>query len=315
MQKKLLATVSLILLLISENYAQPYADIVSANYQVFATNYVNNTPLRNRTDDFFLNFFLPKEFKNGNTLLIRLNSELINTTVWDASSPGYKSDNQLFSVSMPLGFKFVAGPEKKWESIVIGIPKIASSVRNTGGSGDFQFGGIFLEQYVHSKTFKLKAGLYYNREAFGNFFMPLVGLDWKVNDRIYLYGILPTNYKAEYSLIKDKLYAGINFKSLTRSFNLGKQGYLLSWYGGSYVRYNEMQLKIFLDYFFYKKFLVFGEIGYTLGESPVRYDYGTDRQDNYGYYSPTNRYLLFNVGFAYRFRFDLENTADPLPKQ
>ena len=41
-------------------------------------------------------------------------------------------------------------------------------------------------QYV-----SFKFGLYYNKEFFGNYFMPLIGLDWKIDAKNNLFGVLP----------------------------------------------------------------------------------------------------------------------------
>ncbi|MES2287135.1 MAG: hypothetical protein V4547_15695 [Bacteroidota bacterium] len=285
----------LLILLANKTFSQPYVDIVSFNCQTFSSAYKDNTNWKNKTDDYFLNFFLPKEFKNGNTLLIRLNNEMISSTI----TPDSSYTSKLYNVSMPLGFQFLS-KNKKWKTVIMGIPKIASDFKDAVENYDFQLGGIFLENYVHNEKLKIKAGLYYNREAFGNFFMPLVGLDWKVSDRLNLYGILPTSYKVEYAVVKNKLYAGVNFKSLTRSFRLAKTENL------DYVRYNEMQLKLFVDYFIYKKVLIFGELGYSIGKSPWQYTYNTKIETfRNPVYTPLKSYPVFNIGVAYRIRLDL----------
>lgn len=286
----------LLILLANKTFSQPYVDIVSFNCQSFSSIYKDNTNWKNKTDDYFLNFFLPKEFKNGNTLLIRLNSEMISSTI----TPDSSYTSKLYNVSMPLGWQFLS-KNKKWKTVLITIPKIASDLKDVINKYDCQLGGVFLENYVHSEKLKIKAGLYYNREAFGNFFMPLVGLDWKVSDRLNLYGILPTNYKVEYAFVKNKLYAGVCFRSLTRSFRLSKPQNM------DYVRYNEIQLKLFVDYFIYKKVLIFGELGYSIGKSPWQYSYNTKIETlRNPVYTPLKSYPVVNVGVAYRIRLDLE---------
>ena len=278
--------------------AQPFADILNFNYQTFSSDYKDSTQWKNKTDDYFLNLFLPKNFKNGNTLLIRLNSEMMNSTI----SPDSSYSNRLSSISMPLGMKFVS-KNKKWETIVLVIPKVASDFKDKIDSYDFQYGGIFLEHFVPNDKVKIKAGLYYNREAFGNLFVPLVGVDWKVNDRINLYGVLPTNYKVEFNLIRNKLYTGVNLKFFTRSFRLSQaQNY-------DYVRYDESQLKVFVDCFVVPKVLVFAEVGYSIGKSPWLHKYGSNDKKEESFtnplYSPIKNYPIIGVGVAYRVRFDL----------
>ncbi len=288
----------LIIFLLGGNkiFSQPFVDVVNASYQTFSTSYKDSSKWKNSTDNYFLNFFLPKQFKNGNTLLIRLNSEMLNSHIFSDSS--YSAS--LSSISMPLGFKFVS-TNKKWETIIIGIPKLASDFKLKINSHDVQYGGIFLEQFVASDKLKIKAGLYYNREAFGDFFVPLVAVDWKATDRIYFYGILPTNYKVEFNIVKEKLYAGLNFKSFTRSFSLSQKNNF------DYVRYDEMQLKLFVDCFVYHKLLMFAEIGYSIGKNPWQYKFNTkDVTYVNPIYTPTESYPIFNVGLAYRIRLDFD---------
>ncbi|MCX6294530.1 MAG: hypothetical protein NTX97_00450 [Bacteroidetes bacterium] len=276
--------------------AQPFADILSFNFQTFSSNYKDSVHWKNKTDDYFLNFFLPKEFKNGQTLLVRLNTEMMNSTI----SPDSSYSSRLSSISLPVGMKLVT-KNKKWETVVLVIPKIASDFKDVIDGYDLQYGGIFLQHYVPNNKLKIKAGLYYNHEAFGNFFVPLVGVDWRINDRINLYGVLPTNYKMEFNIIKNKLYAGINFKSFTRSFRLSQKNKY------DYVRYDEMQVKLFVDYFVVPKVLVFAELGYSIGKSPLQYIYDTkDKIYSNPVYTPIKNYPMISLGVAYRVRFDLE---------
>ncbi len=298
MKKTLTLLFLFLLLIVRESVAQPFADLVSASYQTFSSPYkgTKTTGLKNKTDDYFLNLFLPKVFKNGNTFMIRLNAESITSTISPDSSYSYR----VSSVSLPVGVKLVT-KNKKWETILIGIPKIACDFRGKIDQHDYQLGGIFLQQYVKNPNLKLKLGLYYNREAFGNFFIPLAGIDWKANSRISFYGIMPTNYSAEYAIIKTKLYTGLNFKAFTRSFRLSAAN------NYDYVRYNEEQLKVFVNWFIYKKILLFAEAGYSLGKNPRQYIYNTKiATDVNPVYTPLTNYALFNVGVAYRIRFDFE---------
>ena len=301
MKKNKLLLLVFVVLLSANAIAQPFADIVSFNYQTFSAKYKDSVRSKNHTDNYAFSLFFPKEFKNGNMLLVRINSELLNSTIM----PDTSYSRQLASVSVPLGFQFVS-KSKKWKTVTIVIPKLASDFRdNAMNSNNYQLGGIFLENYLPNDKLKIKAGLYYNREAFGNFFMPLVGLDWKINKRISLYGVLPTNYKVEFNLLKNRLYSGVCFKSLTRSFRLSKGN------NYDYVRYDEEQLKVFVDYFVVPKLLLFAEAGYTLGKSPIQYMYNTNEKVYYNpVYTPTQSYPIFNVGIAFRIRQDLEKSEE-----
>jgi hypothetical protein len=294
--KKILTSIVLITLL-NGAFAQPFADILSFNYQTFSGNYKDSlSKHKNKTDNYALGFFLPKQFKNGNTLLIRLNTETINSTI----TPDSSYSSRLSSISLPIGMKLVT-KNKKWETILIAVPKIASDFKDVIDSYDIQYGGIFLQHFVPNDKLKVKAGLYYNKEAFGDFYVPLVGVDWKVNKRINMYGILPTNYKIEFNILKDRLYTGLNLKYFTRSFRLSKAN------NNDYVRYDEAQVKLFIDCFVVPKVLVFAEVGYSIGKNPWQYMYNTKENVVYNpIYAPMKPYLVFNFGLAYRIRFDIE---------
>ena len=295
MKKLLFIAIIITTLISSKAIAQPFADVVNFSTQTFSSPYKDTARWKNKTDSYYLNLFFPKEFKNGNVLLIRINSELMNATF----KPDSSYSSKLAYVSVPLGFQFLS-KNKKWKTVTMVIPKIASDFKGTVNDKDFQLGGIVLENYIVNEKLKIKAGLYYNREAFGDFYMPLVGVDWAATGRINFYGILPTNYKVEFNLVRNKLYTGLNFKSFTRSFRLSQQE------NYDYVRYNEIQLKLFVDYFIYKKLLLFGEVGYSIGKSPLLYKYNTKDEVFYNpIYMPLKPYPAFNVGIAYRIRTDL----------
>lgn len=273
-------------------FSQPYTDIASFTYQHFSSDYKNNPNLRNQTDNYQLNLFYPKVFKNGNVFLLRFNTEMLH------SSTNLASDNSsnLSSFSLPIGFQWVS-KSKRWKTVLMGIPKLASNFEGAIVSKDWQYGGLFLEDYSPSEKLKLKAGLYYNREAFGNFFVPLLGVDWKATDRIYLYGILPNSYKIEYSIIKDKFFTGLDLKSGYRSFNLSNTTQ------HNYVRFDETLAKFFLEGFVAKNLLLSGEVGYSFGKSPQQYYSDTNELNETNIiYTPLKKSPVFNIGISYRIR-------------
>lgn len=295
--KKSVLILLLLGLFVNASFSQPYIDVVSFNSQSFSSTYKETPKWENKTDDYFLNFFLPKQFKNGNVLMVRLNSEMLSSTI----TPDSSYTSKLYNVSLPVGFQFLS-KNKKWKTVIMGIPKIASDLKDGIDKHDYQYGAVLLETCEYTENLKIKAGLYYNREAFGNFFMPLIGIDWKATDRIKLYGIMPSNYKVEYAIKKNKLYAGLYFKSFTRSFRLSKTQNF------DYVRYNEIILKVFMDYFVYKKVLLFGELGYSLGKNPLQFTYNTKIETSRNpVFTPLKNYPVINIGVAYRIRLDMEN--------
>ena len=273
-------------------FAQPYTDIASFTYQHFSSHYVDNPALKNQTDNYLLNLFYPKQFKNGNIFLLKINAELLYSSI----NLEEKNTSNVSSVAMPIGFQWVS-KSKKWKTVLMGIPKLASNFESTITSKDFQYGGLLLENYDVNQNLKLKAGLYYNREAFGNFFVPLLGVDWKATDRIYFYGILPSNYKIEFNVVKNKVYTGLDFKWVTRSFYLSNTT--------DYIRFDETLLKLFAECFIFKNILLSAEAGYSFGKSPLQYDTASDALSAADViYTPLKKYPVFNFGISYRIRND-----------
>lgn len=271
--------------------AQPYVEISSFNVQTFSAPYRDDSSVEKTTSIYALNLLLPRQLKNGNVILFRLNSESIHS---DTNSNLYDSST-VSSVSAAFGYQWVS-KNQSFKTTILTVQKLASDFESPLRNKDWQYGLFLLESYKLNAKVQFKAGMYYNREAFGNFFIPLFGLDWKVSDKIYCYGILPTNYKIEYA-ISNKLFTGINFKAMTRSFQLSQEK------NNDYIRFDEVVLKCFGEYYFFKNFVFTGEVGYSLGKTPRQYDSQTDALSdlNFVNYS-TKKYIIFAIGLSYRVR-------------
>lgn len=283
----------LFLLFIGGN-AQPYIDITNFNYQTFLAEHKANSSVRNNTEIFTLNIFLPKEMKSGNTLLFRINGETIQSYV----SPRPNEDTRVSGVSIPIGYQRLS-ENKKWISVVMGIPKLASDFRGAINNKDFQYGMLFIENHKCNAYLQIKAGLYINKEAFGYFWVPLIGVDWKATDKLHCFGILPTNYKIEYTIAKRKWYAGINFKAFTRSFQLSESE------NNDYIRFDEVVLKGFVEYYCLKNMVAYAEMGSLLRRGPTQFKANSNELTYSSQNNPqTDNYSLLSFGLAYRIRTD-----------
>lgn len=279
----------IIILTCLKGNSQPFIDIANFNYQTFSATTKNNSSLKSTTEIYSFNLFLPKELKNGNVFLFRINGESIQTSI-----NSLNVSSKVSSLSMAFGYQWYSD-NKKWKSIFMGIPKLASDFKESIDRNDWQYGAFLIENYKFNPKLQIKAGLYFNKETFGNFFVPLIGLDWKASDRLYCYGLLPTNYKIEYAIVKKKVNAGLNFKAFTRSFQLSEeQNY-------DYIRFDEIVLKGFVEYYFYQNIVLYVEIGRSLGKTPLQYRSNSNELSNQNFiYQPSNNYTLITVGLTYR---------------
>jgi hypothetical protein len=285
--------------------AQPFVDLINTSYQSLNTAYNDSLKNPNRTDNYYLNLTVPVKLDSQNTIIARFYGEKLQTFFSHRQGsypPAYSetadADYSLYSALLPIGLQHET-KSRKWKFLGLAMPKLSSDFRDQVNSYDFQMGGYAMATYVRSQDFRIKFGLFYNREAFGNFFIPIAAVDWKVCRWFQMYGVLPNNYRLEFALWQKKLYAGLAFKSYTRSYRLS------SAYGHDYVRHNEMQVKSFVDVYLAKKFVLFAEFGRTIGYSPLAYTYNTRELSTLApQYKAISDAFFLNAGLAYRIRFD-----------
>ncbi len=284
------------LLLSFKGISQPYVDIINTSAQSLQSNYKDALKSKNTTTNYYLNITAPIVLDSQNVFIIRFYGENLQTSI---KNDFYFQTNNLYSTLLPIGLQHET-KNRKWKFIGLVMPKLSSDFRNSVSSYDFQLGGYGLATYTLNKKLKIKAGLFYNREFFGNFFVPLFSIDWDATDRLKMYGVLPTTYRIEYALVKQKLYAGLAFKSYTRSYRLSDGNH-------DYVKNAELQAKAFVDVYIKKKFVLFAEFGRTINYSPLAYLYETKTLLNAPpIYTGIQDAFFFNVGLALRIRTDFK---------
>ena len=285
-----------VLLLSFKGVSQPYVDIVNTSAQSLQSNYKDALNSKNTTTNYFLNLTVPLVLDSQNTIIIRFYGEDLQSTI---KNDFYTQTNNLYSTLLPIGLQHET-KNKKWKFLGLVMPKLSSDFKAKISSYDLQVGGYGLATYSINKKLRIKAGLFYNKEFFGNFFVPLVGVDWDATYRLKLYGVLPTMYRIEYAIVKQKLYMGLAFKSYTRSYRLSDANH-------DYVKNAELQAKAFVDVYIKKKFVLFAEFGRTIGYSPLAYLYQTKTEAQYiPIYTKIQDAFFFNVGLALRIRNDFK---------
>jgi len=167
---------------------------------------------------------------------------------------------------------------------------LRNNAEKTNLPNSFQAGGFVLVNYRINPKLTIKAGLYYNREAFGNFFMPLGGLEYKVDSTLYIWGTLPGSFFIEKRL-KKRWYAGLTFKAVTNSYQL---------FNKKYIQINDNQLSLFSDFNLCKNFVLNIEAGHSLFRR-IRLG-NTGKVKQYTYDEKTNDNLLFRISAVYRIR-------------
>ena len=93
---------------------------------------------------------------------------------------------------------FRLGLSHKWgnprhKTFLMGLPTFSTDGKIFSGDA-FQMGGVFIHSFRVKDNLTLKLGLYYNHEFFGDFYMPLFGIDWRLKNDWYIFGMLPGTF-------------------------------------------------------------------------------------------------------------------------
>ena len=166
-----------------------------------------------------------------------------------------------------------------------------------GSNDDWQYGGVLLSTWKKNQDLSFKFGLYYNKEFFGNYFIPLVGLDWKIDSKNNLFGVLPGSMTFEHK-VTSRFYYGLAFRAFTNSYREEPVDPLFVGY--NYLRIDDNPLGIYADTYLSKKIVLSAEAGYTILRR-YRYGYKTENIHTKTDYKCDNFY--FKASLAYRLRF------------
>lgn len=273
--------VTITLLLSQKIMAQPYLDIVNLKY----TNSPQAGLINQNKNNIKIQYYgigtnLPIQFKNKK-------DAVIFSPFFEAWSSKISTNNRqnYYSMALPVSL-FKTIPYTKWSILLTGILRMNDSSLNK--KTKMQVGGAFIISKKRNENLTWKLGLYINNELFGLFVMPLAGIDWKINGRNNLFGVLPGNLTYEHK-INDHFYYGANFRALTNSYEKSN----------GYWRIDENQLGLYLDTYLNKNLLLNIEAGHSLFR---KINTGVKWVSKFD--AEANDNLYVKIAFAYRVRFE-----------
>ena len=272
--------------------AQSYLDIVKLNYTYSPKHGLNEKTSPLQSNFFTADITLPIELKKGGDAII--------VNPFFTSNTGEVSTKNFHVISEGLLIGFLKKDIfPNWNLLSSFIARRNTQVE-IKSKDDWQYGGIILTTWRKSQDVSLKFGLYYNKEFFGNYFMPLVGLDWKIDTKNNLFGVLPGYMIFEHK-VTPKFYYGFAFRALTNSYREETIDPCFSGdcSGKNYLRIDDNPLGIYADTYLSKKIVLSAEAGYTVLR---RYRYGF-KGDNIHYKTDyKNDNFYFKASLAYRLR-------------
>jgi hypothetical protein len=281
--------------------AQPFVDLLHFRNNFYANSPYMDDPNASVTQrESYYSLFLPLKLKSGDVFFMG----------FDCVEQEFRYDGDttytkyLNSEAIPLGWVHV-WKNRNWKTSFILLPRLGRNIASYSTS-DFQLGGVVLMTYQKSKQLKYKFGVYYNREFYGNSFLPLLGIDWKLDDHTYIYGVLPGSLNLEYRLAKG-VYTGLAYKNVTATFRLnhGPDDYYVR-EGHTFLGDNHLSL--FLQVYPLKNLMIYGAAGMTVFRRFQLYDgdhnkliYSQEAQKAFNY--PADK-SFFQLGAAFRIRMD-----------
>ena len=229
--------------------AQPYLDAVNIKYMNSPDAGIINRNKNNHTltySNISINAPLACKPIHGIVLVSPFYEQ------WNTSIPGATNTltkHQNFALALSFVDTVSTHP---WRYAI--MPIIRMKDFSEDGTSPAQLGVAGLAIFQQNKSLTWKFGFYLNQDYFGNYFVPLLGFDWWINDRDKLFGILPGNMTFEHKATKS-LYYGITFNAVTNSYRDQ---------GNQYFRVDDNQLGIFADAYLTQNIVLNTEIGHSL---------------------------------------------------
>ena len=261
--------------------AQPYIDLINVRYVNSPDCGVinqNNKPATLR----YLNVSttLPFQFKNKKDAIIL--SPYFES--WSVKVKTVTNDfDEYYGIALPVTLlKTIPGTDWSFLATLI----VRANANKFSEENMMQFGGAVLADFKANENLHYKLGIYANRELFGLFIMPLVGIDWQISNKTNLFGILPGHLTIEHKLGK-RFYTGAAFRASTNSY-AKEMGY---W------RMDENQLGIYADCYLSKHLVLNVEAGHSVMRkirNGVKDEFKNDWKANDNVY--------FKIACAYRMR-------------
>lgn len=231
--------------------SQPYVDPVQVRYT-----YAFTAQQKNRATPF-------THLLAGSDLPIKVNKSYLlvspyfeswqfdSASVQDGFLTVMKNLNGVKGLVLPVGLMMPLN-NPNWSLVLNAM--IRTNGEQLFADKTYQIGGAGFLSHEKAKGKKLRFGVYVNGDFFGLFVMPLLGADWKMDEKNYFFGLLPGRFTWEHKFSKS-VYGGVTFRALTNSYRLE---------GGSFLRVDDNQLSAYLDLYPSKKICITVEPGYGI---------------------------------------------------
>lgn len=148
---------------------------------------------------------------------------------------------------------------------LLAVPRYMSDFEGSD-SKRWQLGGIGLYEHRYHDRLLMRYGALYNQELFGPLLVPLVYLDWQINGKWSIVGLMPINLRISY-VVNNKLTTGLNHFGFITTYRLGQEEFK-----GDYIERNSIDETLFIRWNTMGNFFVEARFGYSLSRVYEQYD-------------------------------------------
>ncbi len=279
-------------------FSQNYSDIVNLNYQ-----FLKLTPDENDRQAFEtgMKFKLPIQLNDHKDYLI-FGGRLNHFSYAHSLMPDSESKLSIAEGELSYFNKIKGTP---WSYMIQAHAGVYSDFIRVDAS-HWQYGGFGLAYYRPNENICFSLGLFYHKETFGPFVIPLGGLEWQANPRLFVYALLPYLINVEYK-VHQRLYAGGELSFIAETYKISQtESNRIVDYASDHdlgFPWTYIDLNAFVDLYLTENLVVYAKPGFSYLRRLEMYD----ANDNI---IPTKNISegIFNVspflkvGLSYRFR-------------
>lgn len=241
-------------------------DIATISYRYGFPSSIESTSTHAIEQVGMINLKLPIVFNESNIWFNNITYQYSSVT-YGESIPGSLQPIGLHGFIVQSGW--VKQINKSQAIQLLMVPRLMTDFQRLQKS-HFQWGGIVLFENTYHENLMMRYGLMYNRELFGNMFVPLVHLDWNISNKWSFSGMLPIYGKIKYTAT-ERLDLGLSHFGLITSFQIGDPEF-----DNDYIERKSIDLSLFGRYQIAGNIHFETRLGYALGRSYTQYGEGDE---------------------------------------
>lgn len=131
---------------------------------------------------------------------------------------------------------------------------------------NWQLGAVGLYEHRVNQRLLMRFGALYNGELFGPLVVPLVFMDWQLNDRWSITGLMPINLKVNYK-INERLSAGYSHFGFITTYRINQEEF-----ESDYIERNSIDESLFVRWRMAGNLHLETRVGYSLSRVYAQYE-------------------------------------------